>query len=406
MECLCFDNNLQTNNQTTSNDFPDYSVVVTRKSEILQKLRTYLLQTQSKQISKETTQYICTQFAALDDIISQLAGENRKLKGELETYKRLGGGNPQTLEALKDTISTTIKETVQQEITASFPTKAESYVPGDTGATFASVTRRPATKRSKAKQPISVFIEETEATKQTFPSIEALKEGIKKTINPAQDGLRINNFFRTKKGLIIQTQNREDAGKLLKSKKLTELGVNISFKPQRLPRMIIYDVPSEYDADSIKAIFWSQNGKSLNKDVDKFNPVFKTGARGQATVNWVVEVNHTTRKELNREGRVFFEWHSCRIKDWIQISQCYKCLGFGHIARDCKAPKFKCGHCADEGHEAKVCPGLVENKPPKCTNCSKVKKDANHPATAKECPFRMKAIERRILESYQNYDAE
>ena len=62
------------------------------------------------------------------------------------------------------------------------------------------------------------------------------------------------------------------------------------------------------------------------------------------------------------------------------ITQCYKCQGFNHIAKDCKKEQT-CFRCAG-AHKSTECPDKDKNSlKPKCSNCN-----GDHVASSKECP--------------------
>ena len=62
------------------------------------------------------------------------------------------------------------------------------------------------------------------------------------------------------------------------------------------------------------------------------------------------------------------------------VTQCYKCQGFNHVAKDCKSEQ-KCVRCAG-AHKSTECPD--KNKKSlklKCSNCN-----GDHVASSKSCP--------------------
>jgi len=54
------------------------------------------------------------------------------------------------------------------------------------------------------------------------------------------------------------------------------------------------------------------------------------------------------------------------VSDHLHITQCFKCLGFGHISRVCRAERDICGHCGG-AHESRSCPNKAG--PRRCQNC-------------------------------------
>ena len=65
-----------------------------------------------------------------------------------------------------------------------------------------------------------------------------------------------------------------------------------------------------------------------------------------------------------------------------QMTQCYKCQGFNHIAKYMYCKKVqKCVRCAGS-HKSSECPDKDKNNLKlKCSNC-----DGEHVASSKECP--------------------
>jgi hypothetical protein len=66
-------------------------------------------------------------------------------------------------------------------------------------------------------------------------------------------------------------------------------------------------------------------------------------------------------------------------------TQCYNCMGYGHVAKKCKNPK-KCPHCG-AAHGSKDCQKKQDKAV--CTNCN-----GEHKAYSKSCPVYKKQAER------------
>ncbi|XP_043062747.1 uncharacterized protein LOC122319483 [Drosophila yakuba] len=91
---------------------------------------------------------------------------------------------------------------------------------------------------------------------------------------------------------------------------------------------------------------------------------------------------------LNK-GSVNVGWSRCRIIQDTRPIRCYKCLGYGHRALNCKEPDRSncCLRCGEQGHKAKGCVN-----PPNCLICNS-DTDRNHP-TAAQSLLSQTAIER------------
>ena len=61
--------------------------------------------------------------------------------------------------------------------------------------------------------------------------------------------------------------------------------------------------------------------------------------------------------KLLKAAHIKIRWVSCRVRKKKEINRCYRCLGFGHIAVDCRGPDRSrcCWRCGEEGHTAGSC---------------------------------------------------
>lgn len=107
--------------------------------------------------------------------------------------------------------------------------------------------------------------------------------------------------------------------------------------------------------------------------------------------NWIVRLLAKFFNEIINRGRIFVAWKTYRIKEYIKILRCYKCHGFGHIAKYCSAPSSLCKICGNADHQRRDC-GKAER--PICLNCLKVRrKDVSHSVRSASCPEYLRQIE-------------
>ncbi|XP_062714136.1 uncharacterized protein LOC134290922 [Aedes albopictus] len=83
-----------------------------------------------------------------------------------------------------------------------------------------------------------------------------------------------------------------------------------------------------------------------------------------------------------RVGKIKIGWCVCPLSISQQPEVCFKCLEYGHLARDCKGPDRSklCRRCGEEGHKAQDC-----RKSPKCLICANTE-NSNHPTGGRRCP--------------------
>ncbi|CAL7932822.1 unnamed protein product [Xylocopa violacea] len=223
---------------------------------------------------------------------------------------------------------------------------------------------------------------------------ETTRKIIVNSIEPTEEKLKIRHMKKiNKSGVLIETETTSDAEQILKCKKLTCAGLVAGLPSKRKPKMIIYQVPKDLKEKDLLAAIKDQNADHLNKDkfTEDFKLLFRTGDREKETVNWVIEVTPEIRNILTKRSKIFIGWHSCSIRDYIQITRCYKCQSFGHISKHCQAKVDTCGHCGQDGHSFGSCPKKQQN--PTCVNCKRANKPHDHSSRSKECAAYKHAIE-------------
>jgi hypothetical protein len=163
--------------------------------------------------------------------------------------------------------------------------------------------------------------------------------------------------------------------------------------------VIVYDVPKELEFDDLRDSIWTQNLEELGVTKEAFSKGFKeafrTGRRDRETRNWVCEVPPECRNRLRELGRLYIGWHSCRVADFVGVTRCFNCQGYGHPQKYCPAKdKPTCGHCGRDGHGQSACPS--KEQPPVCPNCTRAKKPAAHGVADPECPALKYALEKEL----------
>ncbi|XP_066909623.1 uncharacterized protein [Halyomorpha halys] len=366
-----------------------YKDIIEVNSRIILELQEFLLTGQAKQISKTAVEAVLIAARKLEDNCNTLIVENAELKGEITPIKDQHR-NPIQLDtqALKLVIKDVVKEQIKPLVVEKEDTiKKRTYA--------SAIVHK---HQETTKKPLSsVFIAQTDQSKEKYPTIQALKQGIKENFTPATEGVKIRGVVETAKGVIIRTRTKEEARKVIQSEGIKRLGGNVNFENKRLPRMIIYDVLRDLDHNKIIEHFWSLNANKLERTRQHFNPVFKTGPRGRDSVHWVVEVSPGVRHEILAEGRVFLEWAYCNVRDWVAVSRCNNCQGLSHIEKFCTEAVVNCRYCGERDHSCESCPKQKSGGPPKCINCSRINTVSDHSSDYKECPTYKRSLERTIM---------
>lgn len=330
-------------------------------------------------ITPEQSEYIIKRLTAMSAAFSVQRGENITLRRQAAESKRIC----KQIEKSVITKMSEIKDACSSHVIQ--PTYAEKVK-----------VKSLSVPQSMVKSPRNVVtVYPAEGT--LINTSDQTKERVMGSIKPVTEKLKIRNLRKIRNnGVLIETETREDLTLILKSKKLEEAGLKAGLPNKLLPRIIIYDVPRELGVDSLAEAIHSQNADSMDRQTfsKEFKLIFKTGNKKKEVVNWVAEVSPCLRKLLISKNRVFVDWRSCNIQDFINLTRCYKCQSFGHIAKYCKATYDTCGHCGEDGHNFGGCP--KKDKPEVCVHCKRIKKPDTHSSRARSCPVYTMALEQYL----------
>lgn len=97
----------------------------------------------------------------------------------------------------------------------------------------------------------------------------------------------------------------------------------------------------------------------------------------------IISLPFEQAKKALSAGKVKIGWTVCRLREAVRPKMCFRCLDFGHMARDCKNEDRSklCRRCGVEGHIAKNC-----GKDPRCMLCKDGDKSRPHVTGSSRCP--------------------
>lgn len=183
---------------------------------------------------------------------------------------------------------------------------------------------------------------------------------------------------------VIKTKSKEDFNKtkeFLQAKKYAFFShTPIDDKPLHMvlkglpPKTSVEDISAELTQKEFKVLKMKLFGKKNSEE----------GGLDTPTVMSVIFDKGTDIKKVMAVNRLYYSvvsWEKYINKS--QVTQCYKCLKFGHISVNCNRIQV-CLNCAGN-HTVKDC----VNETPKCSNCKKA-----HPANSKECEFYQRSASR------------
>lgn len=222
---------------------------------------------------------------------------------------------------------------------------------------------------------------------------ETIMAKLKETVNPAEKGMKVQKIIQQNTGVKL-VLDLEGCKALSADQALKDAGLTVTEAPKKSPKMIIYDVSTEYSKVDVENGLRKQNNLVEGCDLTVRTAIGK----GTEVRNWVIEVSPEVRTALRKRGRVHIQYNSCRVKDFALPTQCYKCQKFGHTSKHCKSGKDTCSQCGVDGHNYKSCPKSKESRC--CANCTRASRPSNHSVSSNRCPIYKKACEIEKLNTY------
>jgi hypothetical protein len=333
-------------------------------------------------------------FDEFNTICNKLAVAVNKAETRCSTQSAIGSDISSRFEKLERNVAQLIEATQNKK-----PSFAEAVrLPGRRAEdkTHKKPQEEQMTKKIVPKQKV-VVIRPKQVSGNEKEASEKVKESLKKCIAKDQS-VNVKKAVNVRGGgVLLVLDPAGDKDKILGNKVLNNPNWKVS-EPQILkPRIIIYDVPAILTPDELAEDVFNRNvtqTEGLENFKNQFKPSFKLGPRDREVVHWVVECSPDVRKELINKYRLFVDWHSCRVKDYVSVARCFKCQSLGHVGKYCKHENVTCAHCAGVGHDMKNCPN--KSKDPTCANCLRSKRDATHKVSDSICPTYQKALQQQI----------
>lgn len=200
-------------------------------------------------------------------------------------------------------------------------------------------------------------------------------------------GVRVHEVRPTKgKGAIIRTPTEAERTKIATNKKFSEVGLEVNVVSKG-PRLVVHGVHTNISPEEFMCELYENNLKPLmtldecRKNVRIVGrPWVRTEAVG--TTNVVLEGNDEVISTLNAAERVYVKWYSFRVRPYDVVQSCFKCLGFDHRIKDCRAKQQICSRCGGAGHKASTCSEAIT-----CRNCAFMGKPCGHFMMSEVCPI-------------------
>ena len=212
-----------------------------------------------------------------------------------------------------------------------------------------------------------------------------LNGSIRQKVNPDESETAVRTIRQTRSGAVlleINSSNNQTLFKKALNEALGQDGTIRSITPRITLEILDMDtVTTEQDVE-----------EAINRELQVTIPNLKVGmtkpnSRGQKL--GIVDIDAEKATELLNKEKIRIGWIYCRIRKRTLVTRCYRCLDFGHQARECKGPDRSklCYRCGKPGHRSKGCTSEF-----RCILCVSNDANSNHALGTGECTAFRKAL--------------
>ncbi|KAF6197416.1 hypothetical protein GE061_020225 [Apolygus lucorum] len=214
---------------------------------------------------------------------------------------------------------------------------------------------------------------------------------IKTALNPRKTGIVIRDIRTTARGgVALRADTEEDKVKILSLPQFGIDGFNAKQAPKRNPRLLILRVPSDLKSAELKEQLISRNQLGERWNGEEVKPLYTVRygrtREGADFVSWVVEVHQESWKLAKAHGRILLDYATCYVRDFLEVTRCFKCQAYGHTTKACPNEESTCAQCSGS-HDTRQC--TATNR--KCVNCLKLGLKADHSTAAPGCEAHRRA---------------
>lgn len=253
-------------------------------------------------------------------------------------------------------------------------TQTEHEVSGSDGAkaTYASVVG--AASKSLIVRP-----------KNKDSTSDATKQMLMAVVDPTVSG--VNEIKTLSNGSVRITCKTNEAIELIQQQLEEKEGENYSMiesKREQKSKVKLVGMTRNYSSEELAANIRKQHLSDPNSHM-KVIKVYSDKNTRKESYNAIIEFDMKTAEAILDANQISIEWDMCKVYNYVRISRCFKCLGYNHLAKNCKN-KIACSKCGGE-HKVENC----NSNEMSCINCVEYAKknneniDTNHHAFAHKC---------------------
>ncbi|KAF6197412.1 hypothetical protein GE061_020228, partial [Apolygus lucorum] len=160
---------------------------------------------------------------------------------------------------------------------------------------------------------------------------------VKLALNPRATGIEMVDMRQTARGgVAIRVNSSSDKEKIENLPPFRDGTMSLRTAPKRKPRLLILRVPIENTSETLKDQLIARN-QNLGGDWTTVKPLYtiKYGRvrEGAVFVSWVVELEPNAWMKAKDQGRVFLDFQTCNVRNFLEVTRCFNCQAYGHTAK-------------------------------------------------------------------------
>ena len=338
--------------------------------EVNDKLRKFLF-TESNRVSKAACEFVLKCVNECETQMVRMIAENERLLGRLDECER----------QLKN------REFVRP--TGTFASAVRGNVSGGVSVSGSKMVAG-MKDRVKEKTYAVVIRANEDGSSMTSDQIkDRVMNGVSDSLN-----VRVNAVRKTRSGgLAVETASEAELKALKECKKFDVLGLKVESPRKIGPKVVMFDVENDMTNESLMNELYDRNLRRMKVSEDEFRQrvrvVSRTNRKGVNVGNVVVELNRRMHDILMNQRRVYVKWKVCKVRDFVSVMRCRRCLAFGHTTRECALKERLCEKCGENGHLKEKCRNVC-----RCRNCKLRGRKSDHSVMSRECPEYKRMVER------------
>ena len=200
-----------------------------------------------------------------------------------------------------------------------------------------------------------------------------IKQSFKTLINPAKLKTGILRIREVTKGrLIVHCADQSSCDSIKKTiQEDSNSKISVKDDNKKHPTVMLKWVDKSLTDDQIVEGLFSQN-PHLTQVKNSFKgpwtpPRILFKRNSASTMNVIIRVHPVLYLPIIKSQRICLGYNSVQVQPYTVLTQCFKCLDYGHTTKWCTIQTQSCSQCASEHHKNNC--DKSSDLPQQCVNC-------------------------------------